>query len=182
MFTGVAVVLTWFVSSFRWVVGVLLLLAFGSATLVCAAESDHEAALIKLKTAYLFNIAKFVHWPQPDSQIRLCIDRNHPLVSIALDLNGRSLGDGRNLVVESMSAPTAECNVYYASGGVPVIQDDAEQQTLMISDEPVGLENGFAIQLFLQRDKLRFAVNNDRIREASYRISSNMLRLARKPG
>ena len=146
-----------------------------------ADEADERMA--KLKTAYLFNIAKFVRWPESNESIRLCIQASSQLLPVATQITGRELGDGRVVTVVEVVQPEISCHVYFGSGTLLAsVPGNGPTVTLTVGDGARALEQGFAIQLFMQRDKLRFAVNRDRIQDAPFQISSNLLRLARSPG
>ncbi len=137
--------------------------------------------MAKLKTAYLFNIAKFVTWPQAVDHVRLCIDSSAPVGSVAQTLHGRELEPGRR--IEIVHGPDAEgaCDIVYEEHDAGTAIPRAEH-VLSISDAPDALQSGFVIGLFLQRDKLRFEVDHERLRSAPYRISSKLLQLSRQRG
>ncbi|MCP5180416.1 MAG: YfiR family protein [Pseudomonadales bacterium] len=147
-------------------------------------DDDALLVLARLKTAYLFNIAKFVSWPGDLDTVTLCISGDGNVASLSRALEGRDIGGGRTLVVRTGAEAGDGCAIYYedqdyhtlgAEGGFP-------SYSLTISDADGALGKGFAIQLFMEREKLRFAVNADVVRGAGYQISANLLRLARTPG
>lgn len=137
--------------------------------------------MARLKTAYLFNIAKFVSWPQATERVRLCIDTSAPVGRVAQTLHGRELEPGRQIVISHGPDAAGACDIVYEEYPAGATIERSEDM-LTISDSPDALNSGFVIGLFLQRDKLRFEVDQDRLRSAPYRISSKLLQLSRQRG
>jgi len=138
-----------------------------------------------LKIVYLFNIAKFVSWPDESESVRLCLRADSPIRRFALELHGRSLGDGRRFVLETLPRPADGCDIVFDDA-----VDTQESNThsnwdtpavLTVSDSPQAIERGFAVQLFFEAEKLRFAVNHRTVTSADYQVSSKLMRLARLP-
>lgn len=136
--------------------------------------------LAKLQTAYLFNMARFVAWPHPEAPVRLCLAADSPLARYAREIDGRELGDGRTLVVVLGDIDPHACSLAFVHGSTtPAAIRGGSTSMLTVGDAPDALQHGYAMQFFLQADTVHFAVNNDLIAHADYRISSKLLRLAR---
>ena len=141
--------------------------------------------LAKLKTAYLFNIAKFVSWPDASSTVQLCLRADSPVRRFASELDGRSLGDGRAIRLATLRDSAARCHIIFDDAPRPTPPNNEDWQfdggVLTISDAPDAIDNGFAVQLFFESEKLRFAVDSETVKNANYVISSKLMRLARSP-
>lgn len=163
-----------------------LLCAIAQAQDLNASIELERGILAKLKTAYLFNMVKFVTWPEQDQDVFLCLRSNSPVMRFAEQLDGRALGDGRKIRIRPISDAGTVCSMVYddlpsedrAKAGVTW---DAGS-VLTISDKPNAIADGFAIRLFFESKKLQFAVNPEQVQQADYRISSKLMRLARSSG
>lgn len=153
--------------------------------------AEHAAALDNLKAAYLFNIAKFVSWPNDPRVIELCIDPQASLRGRLLALNGRALSQIRSLRVRAVESIHESCHLYF--GREPFVEtqviptslvqqpeEDSTTQVLTISDAPKALESGYAFQLFLESKRLRIALSKKEVDASNYRVSSKLLRLTRE--
>ncbi len=164
----------------------MLLLALSNAAL----SADLAVGVEKLKTAYLFNIAKFVTWPDNPATIELCIHTDVAAKSHMQALDGRSVDAQRKISVRMTSSVQNSCHMYYGQTGLATTTGEElsfsgagasypADRILTISDLPSALEQGYVLQLFLDANKLRFALDQRRIEPATYRVSSKLLRLAR---
>ena len=139
--------------------------------------------LAKLQTAYIFNIARFVTWPHDDGVVRLCLPAESPLARYARELDGHDVGEERKLSLAVGPLDLAHCDIAFvrvAEAVPPALgAGSAPARTLLISDRPDALARGFAMQLFVEADTVRFAVNGEIVSRAEYRASSKLLRLAR---
>jgi len=148
-----------------------------------ATNGESVVLLSKLKTAYLYNIAKFVSWQDEASETVLCVDDSSPLYSFVKELNNKPVADNRLLRISSGQA--ARCHIVFSDR-----QSDEEIQlnyepdswgpmTLAISDKENAMDEGYTIQLFMDDGRLRFAINADALANSEFRISSKLLRLSR---
>ena len=157
------------------------LLAALSCCLSSSAIADNDLQLLaNVKTAYLFNIVKFVEWQSAPEDVRVCIESGDPLIDVAQSLHGRSIGERRLEVLTASYDPS--CHLYY---GDPQLIADAGQfaSVLTISDHPDALSHGADLQFIVERGQLRFKVH-ERLVDASsnqleFRVSSKLLRLSR---
>ena len=144
-----------------------------------------KGLLAKLQMAYVFHIARFVTWPHDDGAVRLCLASESALARYARELDGRDLGDGRHLVLELGAIDFAHCDIAFFRNSEPVpagvAAGTAPLTALTISDRADALRRGFAMQLFLEADAVRIAINADLVARADYHTSSKLLRLARPP-
>lgn len=145
---------------------------------------DNSALISKVKTAYLYNIAKFVSWPDDAREVVLCLDDKSPLYPFAKELANKPVANDRRLVIANRLAshchivfddqpPEQETALSYKAGSWRPI-------TLAISDQKSAQHEKYAIQFFVDENgRLQFSINMDAITDAEYRISSKLLRLAR---
>lgn len=150
---------------------------------------DLPAKVDQLKTAYLFNFAKFVEWPDEPSSVVLCV-RSSMSSDLVQALNGREIDATRVLEVKSVVAPESDCHMYYSSGQYSEVGSTLQVSLqapsefpvhlLSISDRTGALERGYAFEFFVRDKKLRFSVNQSLLEHAEFKISSKLLNLARQ--
>lgn len=158
----------------------LLLLSF---SIKAPAE---DTSYQKLKAAYLVNIARFVNWPAMESgnSVTLCLPAASDLHAMRALLDGQPVGNDRTLNVISPVADITTCNILYLDGALAnhTAFTDAEnsERTLVVAELPNAWERGFAIQMYTRDLKLRLAINEEIVKNASYEMSSKLLRLYRR--
>lgn len=169
---------------FRPMRHVLGALAVGLVFPVFAQTSGQ--AVDRIKTAYLYNFAKFVELPLPDEKsIRVCILGKDDLNGAMLSLNRRT-AQGREITVrkEVPLEQLRDCSMVFVAevdarllpavvrqlGGVPV---------LLISDGRQAVDQGAHLALLHNDDRVEFDVNLLNLQKSNIRASSQMLKLAR---
>lgn len=148
-----------------------------------------------LRAAYLFNFAKFIEWPASAGgapvPLRVCsTDARVAEELMALVagkvINGRSVA-GAHVSVE---AGARACAIVHA-GGLNERQSKALLTTLdnhpifTIGDSDRFTALGGAAHFYLERGRLRFAINLDIVRRTGLRIDPGLLTMAqiiRHPG
>jgi hypothetical protein len=164
-----------------------LLLALVSQSVIAATPSEYQ-----LKAAFVFNFAKFVEWPAAafrtgQSPITICI--------FGEDRFGRDLDElvkgqtiaGRSITVRRITqAPRGDaCQVLFVSSGESsqaqqVLHAVANLPILTVSEDEQASRSGYIIQLLLEDNKVRFAINLESAERAGLKISSKLLKLAKR--
>jgi len=146
----------------------------------------------KVKAAFLYNFAKFVEWPtsafdSEEAPFVFCIVGEDPFGgNLEATVKGRT-ASGRRIVVRR--GPSVEalgrCHLVF----IGATEDDQVARELHeVSGQPVltvGESTAFAkaggmIRLFVEEKRIRFDINERAAREAGLRISSQLLKLARR--
>jgi YfiR/HmsC-like len=160
------------------------------AALSAAASGLGESPLeYQVKAAYLYNFAKFVDWPATSA------DAGKPFVIGVLgrDPFGRVLDEtvegktvrGRAVAVRRVASPAEarECDEIFIGEirHLPEILQALRGRSVLIVGETVDfvLEGGM-IGLVKEDNKVRFEVNTTAAEKARLRVSSQLLRLARR--
>jgi hypothetical protein len=149
----------------------------------------------EVKAAFLYNFAKFIEWPpkafaQDDAPLVFCVLGENPFQ----DKLGRVVNDrtanGRRIVVQPMppGAQTEGCHLvfvaaaeddrvarlvhtFHSAQGAPVL-------TVGESDRFAGA--GGMIRLVVDEGRVRFDINAAAAERAGLKLSSQLLKLARK--
>ena len=156
-----------------------------------AAARDPDILLANVKPAYLFNIAKFVHWPEAASEVNLCVDSRSALAPYVKLLDQRDVGGSRQLRVFSVGRAANHCQIYYSERPEGIVQTSAaglkglSQQIvgepshlLLISDHPESLDRGYGMQLQVDGSRLRFRYSPEILANQKFQVSSKLLALA----
>ena len=168
--------------------------------------SEHEH---RLKAAFLYNFVKFTDWPgeaAADSVASGIVDNNKPIEIGIIGKNpfGKSfeplkekLAKGRQVVVKPFKGlkkseksheqieAIRKCHILFICSSQ---KDQLKGITEMVKDHPVltvadmsgFLESGGMINFIMEDKKVRFEINNAAAKRAKLRLSSKILRLAKR--
>ncbi|MDQ3069982.1 MAG: YfiR family protein [Acidobacteriota bacterium] len=178
----------------RSLTGGMLAAAF-TAGLAAASPAAQSAAVADLQAAFLLNFARFTQWPdaRKGSTLVMCIAADDRLAdAVTKSIHGQAI-EGRPLEMRRMRGgeSAAPCHLLFVSksltaGAAPLLQDARRQPVLTVSDREGFARSDGIIELFLERDRMRFAVNVELARRARLHLSSRLLNLSKvvhgKPG
>lgn len=164
----------------------VIVLAWASAAPAYAQTASESA----LKAAFVYNFAKFTEWPadalSPGSQLVLCVSGDR-FVEFALAqlVNGRSI-EGHQLVVRWLNDDGSgqSCHVLYVSSTArkrlgQFLSWIETFPVLTVSNASAFAHDGGVAELFLENNRMRFAINVDAAQRSKLRISSRLLSLAK---
>jgi hypothetical protein len=139
----------------------------------------------ELKTAFIYQIAKFIEWPSSSAPLRLCVLGGNPFGTALETLRGKRINERKlDVTLLDMSADIHECRVLF-------IATPAERHleriaalsrgtgVLTIGDTEGLARRGAMINFFLENGKVRFEVNLEAVQQSGLKISSKLLSLAR---
>ena len=165
------------------VLGALLLTLFAHT----AGRSANAVSEEKLKAAYVFNFLKFTTWPTlaDGAPLEVCLANANEEVKVAFSLIDGQKANGHPVQVRLLPVRggTRGCQVYYLrEGGVPVALNQLVKQDralLTIGDDPEFVAGGGIIGFVYQEGRLQFDINLEQLKQAEFRISAQLLKLAR---
>lgn len=153
-----------------------------------AAAHEQAASDVAVKAAFLFNFAKFTEWPAlaPGAPIVLCVVGDDEVAaSLVTTIGGRAI-NGHALEVWRPEASSSwrVCGLLFISRGemsraAGRWNDVKGRPVLTVSDSAGFARAGGHIELFIEAEHMRFAVNVEAIGHAGLRVSSRLLGLAR---
>jgi YfiR/HmsC-like len=151
-------------------------------------RAEPPAALeYRVKAAYLLNFAKFVDWPteeSPATQLTICVIGDDPFGN-ALDqlVQGEAVGERRIVVQRHAGAPQhGKCDVAFLGKTTreqPRILEELGPGVLTVGEGETFLRSGGIIAFVIENRKVRFDVSQTAARNASVRLSSRLLGVAR---
>ncbi len=152
----------------------------------------NDALEHQVKAAFLYNFAKFVGWSQGTFEsetepLRLCIIGDSPFEgSLEAVLKGRT-AQGRELKLATAGEVTdpSSCHVAFVPANrdaqvAQILQDLRGNGVLTVGESDAFAAAGGIIKLYLDDKKVRFDVNIRRSDEEGLKISSQLLKLARR--
>ncbi len=154
-----------------------------------AHADDVEYTEYEIKAGFMYNIAKFVEWPEGSADTRkplvLCVLGTDPFGKALDDLNGRPVG-GRRLEVRRASSlkDLKDCHMLFISGSekerLPRILEALRDSAILTIGDTTGYAGrGVMVNFYLDQKKLRIEINIDKAKRARLLISSQLLRLTR---
>lgn len=144
-----------------------------------------------VKAAFLYNFTRYVEWPaesrKPSEPFRLCVVADSVITNaVKRTIEGESV-NGRPLV---MTAPRSvqdahRCQILFvgrseyrrASRLLAAVRGEP---VLTVGDAARFTEQGGMIEFLLQDNRVRFDVNLRSAQRSKLRVSSDLLRIARK--
>jgi YfiR/HmsC-like len=161
------------------------------ALAVPARPQDSGPSEYELKAAFLYSFAKFIDWPSkafasPQSPFVICILGADPFGAAIDDtLRGKSIGDHPVVVQRAKEASEVRhCQIVFVSSQTtrPLSEILASLQgstALVVGESDRFADSGGAIQLILDQNHIRFAINEAAAENAGLHISSKLLALAK---
>jgi hypothetical protein len=166
----------------------LLLAAQGSSLPQGLPQNEYE-----VKAAFLYNFTRFIEWPadqtsQRDEFVIGIIGEDPFQESIAELTEGKTVA-GKPIVIRRFASieSLTHCHILFVSGSEekrlgPLLDAVHGTGVLTVSDIRGFTGRGGMISLFLDRRRVRFAVNTEALAASQLKVSSKLLALARGDG
>lgn len=163
----------------------------GGIPAAVAQDSAEEERL--LKAVFIYNFAKFTRWPESvvggeGGSLTLCTAGKDELAGEVARLSGKMI-KGHSVTVKSLKdVPSPEmCQVLYIASSESrhyrdIVASVSNKSVLTVSELPGFARSGGIIELYRERDRIRFKINLSVAREAGLAISSRLLSLAEVVG
>lgn len=144
----------------------------------------------EVKTAYIYNFAKYVDWPPdalPNNSSTLCICTigKSPLNAVIESLTGKNI-KGRRIAVRQLSQIESldNCNLLFVNAGMKshlpeIVVLATPRSILTVGDYKGFAAEGGIIEFVPVKDKIRFEINNRSAKKTNLKISSQLLSLAK---
>lgn len=140
-----------------------------------------------LKAAFMINFVKYTEWPERAAElpILLCVTGDEGVADgLARAVPGQTV-NGRALQVARLTPDGAvrDCQLLFVAEREPgrltaIVEEASRFPVLTVSDVARSSTRGVMIELFLQNNRLRFAVNIDTMERSSIKLSSRLLAVA----
>ena len=138
----------------------------------------------QVKAAFVYNFAKFVEWPanaftSKDAPIVLCI-LGKDSVGSALQLLEKREVQGRQLRLSLIT----HLNEYLQNDSCHILfiaNSEAARPILTVADNAEFVKQGGMISLYVEAQRVQFAINQNATHYNNLKLSARMLQLARIP-
>lgn len=163
----------------------LVVIAMLGTALVSNGESAQEYVV---KAAFLYNLAKFVEWPGPQTKGPLIfgILGEDPFGETLDRTVANKLISGRPVVVKRSAelGPLADCQVIFVSSSETkrlkqILKTLEGRPVLTVGDNEEFVQSGGATALVLEQNRVVLEVNTDQTVRVGLKISSRALEVAR---
>lgn len=156
-----------------------------------AVARDDTPGEYQVKAAFIYNFSKFVEWPDraflaPADPMVIGVLGHDPFGS-ALDLLEGKTVKGRNIAVRRIADihNIGPCQILFISqsenGHLEEIMTEIKNTPiLLIGDTEPFLQHGGMINFIAEESRVGFEINNSAARRAGLRISSQLLKLAKR--
>ena len=167
------------------------------AALLCAAwmsparAQANPSVEYQVKAAFLLNFAKFIDWPasafrDEKAPITVCVFGHDPFGN-ALDdmMRGKNINNRELLARRINELPELKsCQLVFVSEKeerrLPeILNSEKSASALVVGEGEDFAESGGSVQLFLENNRMRFAVNVDAVQRSRLTVSSKLLALAK---
>jgi hypothetical protein len=145
----------------------------------------------EVKTAFLFNFARFIDWPassftSPQSPFTICVLGQDPFGKVLDDtLQGKKIGN-RPFAVRRLKdrAEARHCQMVFVSSSesahlAEIIESVQGANVLLVGEMPGFVASGGTIEFTLEDNHVRFAINTDAADRSGLKFSSKLLALAK---
>lgn len=140
-----------------------------------------DQRLARLAAAYVFNFIKFIDWPAEASggEVEVCFSGADDIrTALAEAVRDKPVGE-RRIKVRTQNGDLTDCDVLYVDSAGPVkLPAQNAESMLTIGDGAEFTREGGVIRLYVESNRLRFAINMDHAKRARLQVSSNLLKLA----
>lgn len=153
---------------------------------VAAQHGEYE-----VKAAFLYNIARFVEWPQkvsPSSNatsFHMCVYGKNPFAGALEAIKGKEIG-GKKIIIQHINPldHAQSCQMLFISASEQndlkhVISGLSDHPVLTIGDTPGYARNGVIVNFYLEQNKVRFEINIQAAKQSGLKVSSKLLALAK---
>lgn len=175
------------------VVRLTLMAVVLSATMVLPAAqgADKNSQEYAIKAAFLYNFAKFVEWPEEafsDGQevMTICVLGQDPFGSALESMKGKTI-KGRKVRIwrSKRICDLKVCHILYISRSkekdlARILAELRGSNVLTVGDMENFAGRGGIINFITVENKLRFEINIDAAQQSGLKVSSNLLKVAKK--
>jgi hypothetical protein len=144
----------------------------------------------EVKAAFIYNVAKFVEWPDERTTdgrntINFCVFGTDPFGKTLNSVEGRIV-KGKKMQTKPVRSlkEVRDCNMLFISGSekeqLPRILAAVKDLPVLTMGDVTGFaQQGVMINFYMEHNKVRFEINEDKTKGSKLSVSSQLLKLAR---
>lgn len=180
-----------FIFCFTRLLSIRLLAAFTSLIISFHSFADTQANQSELeyriKAAYLFNLSKFIEWPDESvksaESIDICLVGGNPFSDYIYKLEQRN---ARGRPINIVEGPTTDnlntCEmIFFAANSKPddFLRNLQSNKSLTVGESDVFITHGGLINLTIENGRVQLTINKTMAKKMGFTISANLLEIAR---
>ena len=156
-------------------------------TIIPSVSVAQTTSASMLKAAFTLNFVKFTEWPglKAGVPILVCVPADDNIANaMTQTMSGQSV-DGHAIHVTRLPPTSAvrDCHLLFVTEREPrrlvaILEEAGQSPMLTVSDVELSAQRGVVIEFFLEKNRLRFAINVDTMERARVKVSSRLLSLA----
>lgn len=173
----------------KFLVVILLVWIASAAAIPTAHGQEKEIGEYDVKTAFLYNVVKFVEWPDTsldnNSTVTIYILGDAPFGSALDTIRGKTI-KGKTVVVKKTNSLNMLKNgdILFISNSEKerleqILNRISRLPILTVGDTESFAKNGVIVNFYIEDKKIRFEINIEAANRAGLRISSNLLKLGK---
>lgn len=146
-----------------------------SCFLLAVPSYAKELPEYKLKAGYIYNIMKFVKWPEKEKLV-VCVLGENPFQGYLEEMQKKRIGDMDIEVIHSYSVSELQaCDLIFVNVTDFKKIEGMFKNVLTISDDKNFLNDGGMIKLVKEQQQIKIMLNYDKITKQGFTISSKLL-------
>lgn len=152
-------------------------------TFPCNAPAQEDQ--LTVRAAYLFNLSKYVSWPEEKRELTICLAADQHTGTILKHLLEGKDSDGRkvHVVIEPSEFAIRQCAILYLDGVSPARADALLEEVGSAPVLTVGVNTAFVhgngmVGLVRTGDQMQLFVNLSALQSAGIQMSSRLLDIA----
>ncbi len=140
----------------------------------------HATDKTRVKAAMVYNIMRFIKFPQARQRLQLCGLINDPISRHLRSIEGRKLGGARIGVslYSNLNQLGSNCDVVYLDSDSPGRIRPLKRGQVLIGSARNFAENGGTVGLIEFGGQVRFVINDKAAKRANIEFSAQLLQLA----
>lgn len=174
-----------------WSFWIAAALSLGVTTPLPALIATPRLQETRVKAAFLYNFFSFVEWPgkAPEDPFILGVLGKDPFGSILDRTFHEKNVKGRPIEIRRLREirEASQCDIVFVGSISPeqstILRESlSKKPVLTVSDLRKSASTIGIVEFFREGNKVRFSIDRTRASEAGLKISSRLLRLAKRPG
>lgn len=153
-------------------------------------KQNDERGEYDLKAAFIYNFTKFIEWPVESvpadkKTITIGIVGSDPFGDAIKNVEGKSVKDRTIVIKRFANAKSIEaCDLLFVPAGekdalASITKDVKVKNALIVGEHNGAATRGAIIGFYVEDKKLRFEINADAASASGFKVSSQLLKLAK---
>ena len=166
----------------------LLTLALFFSSLTSIESYADSISEYQIKAGFIYNFAKFTQWPDDDDDLKICIYGEDHFEQYIDALSSKKAGGRKITIIRTKIIENIKpCHVAFLNITPPeqhqfkkAIETLKDSNVLTMSDTKNAIDNGVMVGFEINNNRVSFDINYSAVRLAGLKISSQLLKLAKK--